>query len=507
MRHSSPLPTPPADPGASKPLLRGHRNRKIQGWVEVLREPRPGFLQSTLSSKANMGVRPYSKVVWTEGMHLAQHHFQAQSRYFEASAASALSRLSFKPYGFTRLNLDEEAIREGTIALLEAKGVMPDGLPFAFPQGDPLPPTLPAAEGESSDEEAETVYLAIPAFRPGRRNCDEDRGGLPGFSEHRFRGESVSVQDDVTGEEKRDILLASRNFRFTFETEPTEDLIRLPMARVRRGPSGHYEYVRDFVPPCIHVGATHRLPALLGRLVDMLRSKGEVMAQRRSMVGDDLSDLSSEEVLSYWMSHSIHSGLAGLKHLASLPRCHPEDLYREMARLAGALCTFSMEFEADDLPPYDHDNLTDCFALLDERLRKLLEVMVPESFIAVRLIREGPNVFSASLEDARVFRKSEWILQVSSGTGGAEVLRSFSTLVKACSAEDILRLVDDANPGLPLEHVSHPPSSIPRRLGAQYFRLAQTGPCWQLIQARSSLGIYVPDALSQVEIQLIVIQA
>lgn len=454
-----------------------------------------------------MGVRPYSKVVWTEGMHLAQHHFQAQSRYFEASAASALSRLSFKPYGFTRLNLDEEAIREGTIALLEAKGVMPDGLPFSFPQGDALPPTLPAADGGSSHADARTVYLAIPAFRPGRRNCDQGQEGLPGSSEHRYREKPVSVQDEVTGEEKRDILLASKNFRFTFEAELTEDLVSLPMARVRRGPSGHYEYVRDFIPPCIQVGATHRLPALLDRLVDMLGSKAEVMAKRRSMVGDDLSDLSSEEILSYWISHSLHSGLAGLKHLTSLPQCHPEDLYREMARLAGALSTFSMEFQADDLPPYDHDNLTECFALLDERLRKLLQVMVPESFIGVRLSREGPNVFSASLEDARVFRKSEWILQVSSGTGGAEVLRSFPTLVKACSAEDILRLVDDANPGLPLEHMPQPPSSIPRRLGAQYFRLAQTGPCWQLIQARSSLGIYVPDALSQVEIQLIVVQA
>jgi type VI secretion system protein ImpJ len=79
--------------------------------------------------------------------------------------------------------------------------------------------------------------------------------------------------------------------------------------------------------------------------------------------------------------------------------------------------------------------------------------------------------------------------------------------VKVCSGEDILRLVDDANPGLPVEHVPQPPSSIPRRLGAQYFRLVQTGPCWQLIQARSSVGIYLPDALSQVDIQLIVVQA
>ena len=458
-------------------------------------------------SKADMGVRPYSRVVWSEGMHLAQHHFQAQSRYFEASTAFALSRLSFKPYGFVRLRLDEEAIREGTIAILEARGGMPDGLAFDFPQGDPLPPALEAVDQGDAGGEPRTVYLAIPALRVGRPNCDEAPPAGGGISEVRFRAEKVVVQDEVTGEDKRDLLLASKNFRLLYGPELTEDVVGLPLARVQRGPSGHFEYIHDFIPPSLHVGATRRLSAMLGGLVEMLRSKGNVMAQRRAIVGDDLADLSSEEVLSYWMSHSIHSGLAGLNHLLTLPRCHPEDLFREMARLAGSLSTFSTEFDPGDLPAYDHDNLTECFSLLDRRVRKLLQVMVPESFIAVHLGREGANVLSAVLEDSRVFRKSDWVLQVSSQTGGAETLRSVPTLVKVCSAEDILRLVDDANPGLPLEHVPSPPSSIPRRLGAQYFRVVQTGPCWQLIQARSSIGIYVPDVLSDVRMELIVVQA
>jgi type VI secretion system protein ImpJ len=224
------------------------------------------------------------------------------------------------------------------------------------------------------------------------------------------------------------------------------------------------------------------------------------------MVGHDLADLSSEEVLSYWMSHSIHSGLAGLSHLETLPRCHPEELFREMSRLAGALSTFSIESDPGDLPPYDHDDLTGCFSTLDRRVRKLLEVMVPEGFIQVPLERTAPNILSSSLEDSRVFRKAEWVLRVSSGSGDSEVLKNVPGLVKVCSAEDIQRLVDDANPGLPLEHVPQPPSSIPRRLGSQYFRASQTGPCWQLIEARSSIGIYVPDVLADAEMELIVVQ-
>lgn len=454
-----------------------------------------------------MGVKPYSKVVWSEGMHIAQHHFQAQSRYFEASAASALSRLCFKPYGFIRLSLDDEAIREGSISFLEARGVMPDGLAFEFPQGDPLPPPLPATEGKEPGAGARTVFLTIPSFRIGRPNCQDLESGGGDEASYRYRAESVLVQDEVTGEDKRDLLLARKNFRLVYEPDLNEEMVSLPMAQVHRGPSGHWEFVHTFIPPSLHYGATSRLPVLLDGVVDMLKSKGSVMAQRRAVVGDDLADLSSEEVLSYWMSHSIHTGLAALKHIQGLPRCHPEDLFREMAKLAGSLSTFSTEFGPADLPPYDHDNLTECFTLLEARVRKLLQVMVPEAFIAVGLKRESPNILGAALEDSRVFRKSEWVIQVSSETGAPEVLKGVPNLVKVCSAEDIQRLVDDANPGLRLEHIPQPPSSIPRRLGAQYFRVIQDGPCWQLIQARESIGVYIPDVLKDVKMELIVVQS
>ena len=38
-------------------------------------------------------MKQLSKVVWSEGMHLAPHHFQLQSRYFEDSIRFALASL------------------------------------------------------------------------------------------------------------------------------------------------------------------------------------------------------------------------------------------------------------------------------------------------------------------------------------------------------------------------------------------------------------------------------
>ena len=219
----------------------------------------PSFL------KADMGLRPYSRVVWSEGMHLAQHHFQAQSRYLEASAAFAAARLSFKPYGFLRLSMDEEAIQEGVVSITEAKGVMPDGLTFDFPHGDSLPPPVEANTGGGASGDPSTLFLAIPAFVASRSNCDEEDDGAGGAgSKNRYRAERVTVPDQNTGEDKRDLVLASKNFRIVYASELSEELVALPMARIRTGPGGHFEYIRDFIPPGLDVGATPRLPGVLG---------------------------------------------------------------------------------------------------------------------------------------------------------------------------------------------------------------------------------------------------
>src|SRR6185312_12630359 len=87
-----------------------------------------------------------SRVVWSEGMHLGPHHFQAQNRYFQDSIQFAASSLWFEPYGLMGLELDVDALKNGTVSIINARGVFPDGLPFQMPECDPLPEPRNIAE-------------------------------------------------------------------------------------------------------------------------------------------------------------------------------------------------------------------------------------------------------------------------------------------------------------------------------------------------------------------------
>src|SRR3954466_8998124 len=97
---------------------------------------------TSASRDAELGaMKQLSHVVWNEGMHLAQHHFQAQSRFFEDTVQFALSSLFFKPYGLLACELDGNALQNDTVGVVQARGVMPDGLSFDIPASDaPLAP-------------------------------------------------------------------------------------------------------------------------------------------------------------------------------------------------------------------------------------------------------------------------------------------------------------------------------------------------------------------------------
>ena len=115
-----------------------------------------------------------SRVVWSEGMYLAPHHFQAQARYFEDLIQFATASLWFKPYGLIACQFDVEALRNGTLALLHARGVLPDGLAFDMPQPDRLPAPRDIAGVFPPTADALTVLLAVPQQQEGAANCALD---------------------------------------------------------------------------------------------------------------------------------------------------------------------------------------------------------------------------------------------------------------------------------------------------------------------------------------------
>lgn len=442
-----------------------------------------------------------SRVVWSEGMHLAQHHFQAQSRYFEDLTAFTLASVFWRSYGLVAAELDADALLNGTVSLVHARGVMADGTPFHFPHDAP-PPPLDIREGFSPTHDAHRVLLTIPGWRPEKANVATDGGAGAGL---RFTSEPRPLPDETTGRDERTVPIARKNFRLMLDTGAVEDQVALPIARVRRDGAGHFIYDPDFVPPCIQIGGSQRLLSMLARLVDILDAKAAAMTAERAAAGSNLAEYASREVVGFWLSHAIHSAAGPLRHQLVTRTAHPEALYTELARFAGALCTFALDTHPRDLPLYDHDEPEMAFDALDRFIRRHLDVVIPTGHIAVPLSPAEPGFHTGSIGDRRCFDRAHWFLGVRSTATTGDIVERVPRLVKMCSAKHIVRLVREAYPGLGIEHVAAPPAALAPRINTTYFRILRTEPCWRTITDSAEVGVYVPAAIPNAELDLVVV--
>lgn len=438
-----------------------------------------------------------SKVVWSEGMHLGPHHFQAQGRYVEDSIQFAVSSLWHRPYGLAGVELDAEALANGTVSVLHARGVFPDGLPFNMPESDALPPARSIAELFPPTRDHLTVLLAIPPHRPGGVNCAFSGDA----ADARYVAECRTLHDETTGADERPIHLGRKNVRLLLDTETTGETVTLPLARIMRDGAGHFIFDPAFIPPCLQIGASERLMLLLRRLVEILEEKAASLGGR----GGSPGEFSSREIASFWLLHAVNSGLAPLRHLWTTKRGHPEGLFLEMSRLGGALCTFALDSHPRAMPVYDHERLTECFGELDRHIRAHLETIVPTNCISIPLKPAKPYFWEGEITDQRVLGTSSWIFAIRSALGEAELLSRTPQLVKVCSALFVPELVKRALPGLPMRHLPVPPPAVSRRIETQYFGISRSGPCWDHMVQTRKVGVYVPGDIPDPEIELLVV--
>jgi type VI secretion system protein ImpJ len=444
-----------------------------------------------------------SKVVWSEGMYLGPHHFQAQARYFEDSVHFATSNLWNDPYGIAACELDEDALRNGTVSLRHAHGLFEDGLAFDMPECDPLPPQRSIQDAFPPTATQLSVYLSIPRWRMDGQNCQLEPGDDSGA---RYFGDVRQIHDETTGRDEKPVQLGRKNTRLIFDGENSQGRLLLAVARMVRDGSGHFAFDPTFVPPCLRISASFRLLSMLSRLVEILEDKSTAVTQEQRPGGSKFpASTSSRQVAQFWFLHAINSSLPPLRHLLLSKHGHPHELYLEMLRLGGALCTFGFDVHPRALPPYDHQHLDQCFSQLDAHIRQHLEIVVPSQAIVIPLAQSERYFYDGEVKDQRCLGSSRWILGVSADLGEADLITRTLQFVKVCSAKFVPELVKRALPGLKLSHLPVPPSGIAAKVEYQYFSIDRVGPCWEHLLQSKSVGVYVPGDLPSPKLELVVL--
>jgi type VI secretion system protein ImpJ len=446
-------------------------------------------------------MRQLQPVIWSKGTFLTPQHLQTHDRFVESCLQFRLEGLNFRPWGFLKLQINQEALTEGNFAVSRASGLFADGLPFEIPESDAAPPPKPLAPFFETDQNSLDVFLAIPEFRDHSLNVSIAQKNV----DVRYLSEIVNLRDENSGLVEKPVQIARKNLRFLVSGESREGCNSLQIARVQRTSAGTFRLDGQFIPPLLNIAANDYLMGIVRRLVEILAAKSSILAGGRRQRSAGLADFSAADIASFWLLYTVNSHFPALRHIHDVRHGHPDVLFRLLTSLAGALSTFSLKIQPRDLPRYDHENLGGCFTDLDEKLRELLETVVPSNFVALPLKLVKPSIYSTNIDDDRYLTGTRFYLAVSSPMNEADLIRKAPQLIKVCSAAQIEQLVRQALPGMQLMHAVKPPASLPVKLNYQYFSLNQSGISWETVTKGRSLAAFVPGDIPEPQLELLIL--
>ncbi len=448
------------------------------------------------------------KVVWYEGMTLDPHHFQQSERYFVSLLDFRIRSISNHHWGLIGLTVDKESLANGQFKLLNCKGVMPDGLTFQLPEADPLPQAAVIDEKVfPATDESLSVFFAIPIEREHGSNCllQGDQDGV----ETRFRLETLSLKDDNTGRDEREVGVGRANFQLKLGDELLEDYSSIKIAEDTSTSAGGFELNPKFVPTCLSMAASDYLVNLVRELTEKLITERSLKwQQRRHPSSQNEFTTADAHVLGYL--NIINYYIPFLNHEYTQKKCHPEILYGTLLLLAGQLTTFSTaaEIHPRDFPPYDHNNLTACFNRLDSIIRSLLSLETPRHYTSVPLEKHGEGLYMGDLEENYLSQGALLLLMIRNSDGDisdSKIIADLPKHMKISDKDSIRKIASVAVPGLKINHTPRAPVGLPSQPGVHYFQLEKTGEFWDSVCQKRDIAFLLSGDLKTVNLEFVVI--
>jgi type VI secretion system protein ImpJ len=434
-----------------------------------------------------------SKVVWSEGMFLQPQHLQQQDRFVQTLVGQRVEALRCWPWGFSALSIDEQPLALGKVALQAARGVLPDGTPFAFP-GDEEPP-LPLAIAEEVRDAV--VVLALPIRRVGMVEVDAGAGGE---NLARYRPVEVEVRDSSGAATAiAPLQLGHLRLRLALERDLTDAFTSLGVARIlERRADGQIVLDRDYIPPCQAYRVSPRLAGYVDQLQGLLHQRGEALAGRLSQPGAS----GVAEVADFLMLQLINRLEPLITHFASQAGLHPEELYRALLQAAGELATFARPGKRPiSYPVYRHERLDQTFLLLIEDLRRSLSLDMATHAVAIPLEERRFGVRVAVLSDPGLLKSASFVLAVNAQIPAEAVRSGFPASVKIGPVEKIRDLVNLQLPGIGLRPLPVAPRQLPFHAGFTYFELDRSSEYWAQLTSSGGFALFVAGEFPGLELE------
>lgn len=435
-----------------------------------------------------------NRVIWSEGLFIKPQHFQQEARYYDYLINQRIRSTGDFLYGFSALELNQEYLNFGKIALLSATGVMPDGSVFDIPLHTASPEPLIVDDPSLVNQ---IVYLGIPLHSAGTAEMQwpENTG------RNRYIPEQHEIKDLHSKEGNHTPLQTAKlNACLLLERDDRSAYTCLAMGRIQDVRADNSIVLdEDFYPTSLSVNAIPSLQRFLDDTTGLMRARAQHLAERVNSPRQS----GVAEVSDFMLLQTLNRLTPEFQHLSRLKQLHPERLYQVFSSTSGELATFNEKSRLpEDYPAYFHDDCKPSFVPLMEAIRRGLGTLTQAKVINIPIHKEQYGTWSAPVHESGLLETAEFILAVKAQVPTEKLLSEFPQQAKVSSLEKISQLISLQLPGIPLKSLPVAPRQLPYHAGFSYFQLDRNFPIYDKIMPNSAgFGFHIAASLPELELQ------
>lgn len=425
---------------------------------------------------------------WSEGMFLTPQHMQAFTKHVHGRLAQDALGADPFAWGIAELELDTEALKNYVVRVKRLDAILEDGTRIRVPDETEIP-SREIREFFADGGETLTLYVGVPELRQRSPNVYEDSEEVQGV--RRYRVKIVREMDENTGSNEYPIAYRQLQARVLLDSEDRAGFQTLRLGAVLL--AGEEEPLPTLlptdVPPVTRLAASPRLSGLFRDLSSVLAAKsralGEQVAARRITWAGEGGGGDAELMMKL---HVVNSALAVFRPLVALPGLRPLNIYLQLCGLIGQLAIFDSNRTPPELMGYDHDALGPCFTEAVQEARRLLDSVVPTSFVrrAFEVYEDGqhcPLDEGWFAHDVTLYLGAEADQEV-------QVTEQAVGRLKLAARADVGEVQRDRLSGIEKVRVERVPSQLPDRKGLLYWQIRRDGKFWLAARDGRDLALF-----------------
>lgn len=433
------------------------------------------------------------KVIWSEGMFLRPQHFQQEERYFEFLLQHRARLLSAHYWGYRSLELDEDALALGVVAVRRAEGVFPDGTVFSIPEHSSAPIELDVPP----DVRSSKICLVVAPLRAGMSAVVFERNDEIAA---RHLAQTVDVEDcNTVGGQAAEIQVGDLLMRLVVESQVPSGWSKLGVINiVERQPNNVLIVDRDYIPPSLCVKRQVALSSMTREVAGLLNQRVDALARRLADPGSggitEISDFLLLSLANRWKPM--------IDHFLALDGLHPERLYAEFLSIAGELSTYSAKARrSSTFAVYDHDDLAGTFRAVFASIRHSLSMVLEQNAIRIELTERSYGVHVAQVNDRNLLSSASFVLAATANIPPEQVRAQLPGRIKIGPVEKIRDLVNLHLPGVGLRPLPVAPRELPYNAGYNYFEIETGHELWRELAQSGGLALHISGTMPGLQVE------